>query len=79
MRSGRGKEKRLTGGLGDLVVIGPLQLGRDADKRLSESVLGSGVDHLGLDLGSIRGPARPEQGDRLREASVHVLGSVNPR
>lgn len=49
---GRGR----TFGVGDLRVVGALDLGRDADERPAEGVLGRRVEHLGLDLGLVGRP-----------------------
>ena len=46
----------LDGLLGDLREVSGLELGADADKGSLHGLLGGGVEHLGLDLGGLRGP-----------------------
>jgi len=48
--------------VGNLGRVGALDLGRDADERPAEGVLGRSVQHLVLDLCLIRGPG--ERGER---------------
>lgn len=50
--------------VGNLVKVSALDLGANALELLAESILGGGVDHLGLDLGSIRGPIEIEKKNR---------------
>lgn len=57
--SGRRKQvSRLTGLVGDLRVVGSLDLNGNTDESATESILGRGVEHLGLDLGLIGRPGR---------------------
>ena len=42
--------------VGDFAQISSLDLSRDTDESLAESLLGRGVEHLLLDLGLIRRP-----------------------